>query len=271
MRVSKLKAGLLLFLLTVTLRLEGPAFPQNPKAILIGRCVGQCWYDTLRQEYSFALADTTNWGSIAIRLCSSERSEIAVGKASYNLVIIVDELKKLHKVDVNDAVLLFSRRCRVTRPERVATEFWAIPRGASLPVHEKSIKINELSISIARQQNDKAHMETLLARGEAFPKVTTEPQASSETEAMAQMLRREPDSYGMVVGNYFSRPAAELKRRVLLAKQQLEKHPALRGRFSTHLIPYGINYTDSVEPTEPSFKVIRLSITSGNEPRPKKT
>ena len=271
MSVSKQKAGLLLFLLMVALRSEGTAPPANPKAILIGRCVGQCWYDTLRQEYSFALADATRWGSIAIRLCSSERSEIAVGKSSYNLVVIVDELKQLHKVDVNDAVLLFSRRCRAGKLGRVATEFWAIPQGASLPFHEKSIKINELSISMARQPNDKAHMETLLTRGEAYPKTTTELQSSSETEAMAQMLRRDPDSYGVVIGYYFSRPVAELQQRVLLAKQQLEKDPALKGRFSTHLIPYGVNFTDSVEPTEPHFKVIRLSITSGNEPRPKKT
>jgi hypothetical protein len=260
MGVSKLKAGLLLILLlVVSPRLEGTAFQSERWTKLLGRCVGNCSYHELTEEISFALADVARSGRITIRLCSSERSEIAVAKASTNLTMMVETLKELHKVDVNDVLLLFSRSCGAAKPERKATEFWGIFGGASLPPHEKSIKISELSLGIVRQENGKAYMKTLLSGGEAPENAVTEPQAISKIDVGAQMLSRDPGSYGVVIGFYFKRPTAELKRQVRLAKQELEKDQALRGRFSTHLIPYGFRYSDSVEPTEPSLYIIRLS------------
>jgi hypothetical protein len=259
MGALKLKAGLLLILLlAVSLPLEGMALPPNGKAILIGRCVGNCVADDLTQEFAVEFADAATSGRIAIRLCSSERAEIAIAKASTNLAGMVYNLKRQHNVSLNDVSLLFSRGCRAAGPGRVATEFWAIPRASSLPPHDKSIKISAISISVARQEKDKALMYRLLRNGEGLEETPVGPTATSETDATAQLLRSERGSYAVVIGFYFARPTAELKRRVRRARQQLEKDAALRGRFSTHVIPFGVNYTGSVEPNDPHFYVVTV-------------
>ena len=260
LQFSKLKFSLLLFLfLVISVSLKGSISSANQKAILIGRCVGNCLHDDLTQEFGFSLADAFESGHVAIRLCSSERTEIAIAKASTNLTGIIYDLRKSHNVNLNNSDLLLSRRCTAAKQELVATEFWAIPGTASLPPHEKNLRIANLSISVASRQAEQAYMKPLLVLGDPLPDDVKKHQAPSQTEAMAQMLRSEAGSYGVVIGFYFRGPSAQLRREVRLARQELEKDAGLKGRFSTYLIPYGYRYSDSVEPNEPNLYVVRLS------------
>ncbi|HEX8137839.1 MAG TPA: hypothetical protein VF544_09640 [Pyrinomonadaceae bacterium] len=209
---------------------------ESKTPILLGRCVGNCLYDTLSQEYAFAIADAANHGKIAIRLCSNERFEIAVAKASDNLVALTDVLKKQKHVNTENIALLLSNDCLIGGSGRVATEFWAIAPSAPLPSHESNIRLKNASITVIREGNYR-----------------------SNTKEFIDRLRQQPDSYGVVIGSFFRQPSSTLKIRVRKTRIQLKKYPDLKGRYAIDLIPYGVSYTGYIEPIEPDFLIIHLS------------
>ena len=206
----------------------------------IGRCVGDCLFETLRQEYAFYLADAAHSSRIAVRLCSKERFEIAIAKASGNLSALTDALKRWQHVNPDEIALLLSDDCLPAGAGRVATEFWAVPPAASLPSHERNIRLTDASITITRGKDHRTKVEEFI-----------------------RQLREKPDSYGFVKGSYFSHPSSTLRRRVRDAERRVLRHADLKGRFAVGLVPYGIIYSDYIEPKEPVFIVIQILKRNG--------
>jgi len=209
-------------------------------ALLIGRCVGDCLFDTLSQEYAFYLADAAHSGRIAVRLCSKDRFEIAVAKASGNISALSDVLKRWQHVNPEEIALLLSGDCLPKGAGRVATEFWAVPPAASLPGHERNVRLTDASITIIRGESHRARLEEFI-----------------------RQLREKPDSYGLIKGSYFRHPSSTLRRRVRDARRQVFRNADLKDRFAADLAPYGIIYSDYVEPKEPVFIVIQILKRNG--------
>jgi len=203
---------------------------------LLGRCEGNCLYDTLSQEYAFALADAAQHGRIAIRLCSNEKFEVAIAKASANLIEIADSLKKRGLTDLSDIPLLISDKCPTEGMGRVATEFWVIPSHAAPPTYDKLTSFTSVSITAVGEMS-----------------------YHSKVREFVKHLRQEPGSYGVVVGYFFRRPSLTLRHRVREAGKLVRSNPDLKGRFTAALIPYGVIHTGYVEPKEPRFLVVQIS------------
>jgi hypothetical protein len=212
-----------------------PVAPDEP--ILIGQCVGNCLHDKLVQEYAFYLIDAANYSKLAIRLCSNERFEIAIAKASSNLNIITQELKERSRINPDEIDLLLSKGdCSPEVPGRVTTQFWAIPASAPMPEHYRRIKLGGASTTVIRKEDNRSRL----------------------TEFVKQ-LRKEPDSFGVVIGSFFRQPSRLLKSRVREAERYLKSRTDLKARSAAALVPYGIIYTGHVEPTEPDFLIIRIN------------
>jgi hypothetical protein len=240
MKPSRLKIVLLLmlsmWLVPLCFAQVGLQLPErNKNPILIGRCVSNCLHDDLSQEYAFALANAARYAKIAIRLCSNERFEIAVAKASSNLMSLADELKSEHHVNTDDISLLLSNSCLPKTTGRTATEFWIIPPTASLPNYNINVNLKNVSINVIREGNSR-----------------------SSTEEFIEQLRQKPDSYGVIIGSYFLHPSSIIKRRVQEAVKQTKSYPNLKGRFSIDFVPYGVIYTGYVEPTKPDFLIVQI-------------
>lgn len=207
--------------------------------ILIGRCSGDCLYETMRQEYAFYLADAAHNNRLAIRLCSAERFELAVAKANSNISTLIEELRRWPHVKPGEIVLLLSRGCRPARPGRVTTEFWAVPHAATLPAHERKVTLDDASFEVVGE----------VGQG-----------AAKRAAEFIMQLRQTPDAYGVVLGTFYRRPAPSLKRGVRDAARLLRAEPDLRGRYATAFVPYGFTFSSGFnEPTEPSFIIVRIS------------
>lgn len=211
------------------------------RAILLGRCVGNCLFDTLSQEYAFSLADAANHSRIAVRLCSNERFEIAVALANSNLIAMSEVLKRWKHVNLDEIALLLSDDCLPEVAGRVATEFWAVAPSASLPSHSRNVRLTDISTTIIREGNHR-----------------------SKVEEFIKQLQQKPDSYGFVKGSYFRNPSSTLKRRVGDAEKQVSRNANLKDRFAVGLVPYGIIYSDYVEPKEPVFLIIQILKRAGS-------
>jgi hypothetical protein len=226
---------------------QGPP-PPPPAAraepALIGSCVGNCPPDAVRQEYAFYLAEAARAGRVAVRLCSADRFEVAVAKAHDNLQALAEELKRWPHVRQDEVALLLSPGCRPARAGRVTTEFWEVPRAAPLPAHVRNIPLTAASVEVVRGERPGA-------RAREF----------------ARRLRESPEAYGVVLGQFYSRPAPLLRGRVLDAENLLRGHRGLRGRYAAALVPYGVTFDGQVEPTEPSFLIVRIPSADVGEGR----
>lgn len=209
------------------------------RPILIGRCSGNCLYEKMRQEHAFYFADAARYGRVAIRLCSAERFELAVAKASYNISTLVEELRRWPHVKPGEIALLLARDCMPSKPGRVTTEFWAVPSATTLPAHEREAALADVSLENVGE----------VGQGVAM-----------RAAELIRRLRQTPDTYGVVLGTFYRRPAPSLKRSVRDAARMLRAEPDLRGRYATSFVPYGFTFSNGLdEPTEPSFMIVRIS------------
>lgn len=125
-----------------------------------------------------------------------------------------DVLKRWQHVNPEEIALLLSDDCLPKGTGRVATEFWAVPPAASLPSHERNIRLTDASITIIRGENHRTKVEEFI-----------------------RQLRRKPDSYGFVKGSYFRNPSSTLRRRVRDAERQVLRHADLKtaSQLVSHL------------------------------------
>ncbi len=122
--------------------------------ISVGRCVGQCTGDKLAQEIAYYFSDAIKSGNnVAIRLCSSERFEIAIAKASGNILTVEYALKNFYKSDLDKVTVLLSTDCLQKEiPGQVATDFLILSTN-SLPPHENeyNLALPNLDLGFLRQ------------------------------------------------------------------------------------------------------------------------
>ena len=215
------------------------------KVIIRGRCIGQCTGDKLR-EIASDFASAANYGNqLAIRLCSNERFEIAIAKATGNIFTVFGELKEISKINSDEVTLLLSDDCLQNEvPKQVATDFLILSDGSQPPYIErtnlKNVCVTRIGIVPISREMEKDYPK------EAF-------------NDFVKQLQQKPNAYGVVIGFYNRKPSKILKNKVQKIDDKLRKFPDLKDRYTTDIVSYGYYDSDwNFEPKKPVFYIVEV-------------
>jgi hypothetical protein len=170
---------------------------------------------------------------IAVRICSKEPMPVAVAVASGRPFLLVSNLTN-HGYSQERILFLRSDSCLGNDPAIAVTEFWAIPKGASLPPSTESIKSSQIkaeSLMNERSKNNKSYTIAL--------------------QKLITLLRAKPEASGVVVGYYNKSPSLVLKRKLQKARSFLKNSRLPGKRYFVRSLPWTGN-VDPVDP-EPDF------------------
>jgi hypothetical protein len=183
--------------------------------------------------------------TVAVRLCSKEPLPVAlsISAAAYGYVISI--LEGSYRYTPERLLFLRSKDCLGADELIAATEFWVIPKGATLPSSVESMKSSQVRI-------DSLGMEGLIGNVRTY-KVAL--------QKLLAKLRGNPEAVGVVVGYYYKQPSPVMKRRLGEARRMLERSGLPKDRYSIRLSPWtGEQSVDSSEPEPkyPSVFVVEL-------------
>lgn len=172
-----------------------------------------------------------------VRVCSREPMPLALSIAAMNPFTVARALNQGYNFALERVLFLRSEDCLGSDSAVAATELWAVPKGAAMPVFVDSIKSSQARLETVGTKN-------LLAEGTRNYRLAV--------QRLTTKVRASPEATGVVVGYYFKQPSPELKRRVGEAQKMLKQSGLPRHRYSVRLMPWPGER--SIDPPEPEPK-----------------
>jgi hypothetical protein len=221
----------------------------QPAAKLVHRYEQACGYSCL-QELAISLGGvqaTKPDDTIAVRFCSKESLPIALTTAAAAPEYLISILTGSYGYTPERILFLRSVDCPGTDSKVTATEFWVIPKGASLPPSVESIKSNQ------------AQVETISMEAQPVEDARNFKAALNE---FTEKLRARPRAFGVVLGYYYRRPTTAIKQRLATVRISLKQSGLSQDRYHARLMPWtGERSLDppQPEPAYPSFIVVDVT------------
>ena len=182
---------------------------------------------------------------VAIRLCSKEPLAFALPTASASPFEIASALNNKFAYSQNHIIYLRSKDCVSTRnPTIPVTETWAIPESGPLPSYDEAVTASQVKLSS-------------MGRLTAYPGMRDYQVAIRK---LIKELKANPNSVGIVLGYFFSRPSPILQSRLRDAKASLGRSGLSEDRYlvRSKLWDDESSQTDS-EPVYPSVFVVEIA------------
>jgi hypothetical protein len=179
---------------------------------------------------------------VAVRICSKEPMPLALAVASGRPFLLVSNLVN-HGYSQERIMFLRSDSCLHNDPAIAATEFWAIPKGASLPSSTESIKSSQVKAeSLMNKESEKNNKTYMIALQNLVAVLSTTPEAS-----------------GIVVGYYNKSPSPKLTRKLRKAQSFLKNSKIPSDRYFVRTLPWtGSSDPGDLEPDVPDVIVVRV-------------
>jgi hypothetical protein len=192
-----------------------------------------------------AFADKPQDGdTVAVRICSREPMPVALATASGRPFYLATVLANNYRYPREDIVFLRSESCPQYNPRIAITEYWAVPYNAELPSFVESVRSSQVNAE------------------EYFP-VERDSRGSRFKESLrnlATTLHTKPGTVGVIVGYYFKKPSAALKKRLREARRFMEKSRLPKERYFIRHLPWtGTIDTTDPEPEYPNVIVIEMA------------
>lgn len=243
-RVLALLVGLLLSSGTVASGQTG----LRPAVKLVHRYERSCGY-SCAQELGIDLGGVhanKPGDTVAVRFCSKQSLPLALSTSAAAYGYVTAVLTGTYGYTPERILFLRSEDCLGPDPAVTATEFWAVPQGAALPASVESIRSNQVQL-------EAVGTETLSVEG------TRDYRAA--VQDLIVKLRARPEAVGVVLGNYYRRPNATLRRRLDEVRELLKRSGLPQERYFVRLAPWTGEYTISPpepEPTYPSVSIVEV-------------
>lgn len=179
---------------------------------------------------------------VAVRICSREPMPLALAIASGRPFLLSSNLAN-YGYSQERILFLRSNKCDSFDTKIAITEFWAIPKGASLPSFVEVLSASQVQIK-----------EYTATRRSA--KTTTYAQQVVE---LADDLRSNPNTVGIAIGYYYKRPNGRLKQRLQNVAKSLKALGLPANRVYYRLLPWsGTIDSGDKEPEYPSLFSVSL-------------
>lgn len=205
------------------------------EAKLVHRYESRCGY-SCAQELASDLGGvygTNPNDTVAVRFCSNEPLAVALltSAADYRYVITI--LQGSYGYTPARILFLRSKGCLGSTRVIATTEFWVIPKGATLPPSVESRKSSQVRI-------DSFGMKGLIGNSRTF-KVAL--------QKLPAKLRINQEAIGVVVGYYYNQPSKAMKQRIVAAQKILERSRVPPDRYFVRLTPW--TGEQAVDPPDP--------------------
>jgi hypothetical protein len=238
---------LVLWLTVPCVLLQAQSSPPTPK--LIHRYELGCGYSCAQE----AAADLGGFeatklnGRVAIRFCSKEPMPLALTTAAAAYGYVISILEGSYGFTPDRILFLRSDDCIGSHKAVTATEFWAIPKGASLPTSIESFTSSEVKSESIPGNNSGAI-------GTRNYKMAT--------QQLIKKLRTKEHMVGIVLGYYYDKPSELMKRRLREVLRVLERSGLQQDRYFVLSSPWsGEHSIDPLkpEPVYPSFFIVEVA------------
>jgi hypothetical protein len=250
--LGKKLASAVLMLALPSIVLQGQQSSQ-PTPKLIHRYELGCGYSCAQE----VAADLGGLGAaksddrVAVRFCSKEPMPLALTTAAAAYGYVISILEGSYGFTPDRILFLRSDDCLGPNVAVIATEFWAIPKGASMPAAVESVKSSDVKSQSIPERN----MRAIGTRN-----------YRTATRQLIKRLRTTRQMVGIVVGYYYDEPSQVMRRRLREVRRALEKSGLEQNRYFVRLSPWsGERSIDprKPEPVYPSFFVVE--VTKGEE------
>ena len=179
---------------------------------------------------------------LAVRFCSRKTLAAALATATAPPAYLFSILKGSYGYTDDRIWFLLSPECETKNILLTTTEFWVVPKDAQLPAAVQSVVSTQVQVD---------QLGAPIGDAESYGKLSSD---------LIQRLRANRGAVGVVVGYYYQKPSPLLRRRLREVDNSLRQSGLAKERYSTHLMPWPGEKTDSdPEPTYPSGVVIELN------------
>ena len=182
--------------------------------------------DVLTLTIAVKPADRTK---IAIRLCTKQPILFALATAPADPFRIAELLVGAYRFQPQQVIFVRSEDCLPKDGSRTPVEIWTLVENAALPQHVEAL----LSSQVRR---------SLLGKKPVNRGVRDYREATRE---LIKNLQANPGSRGVVVGYYFKRPSAELKRNLRVVKTLFQRSGLPPERYLIHSMYWNDEYSES--------------------------
>ena len=181
---------------------------------------------------------------VAIRICSKSPMPLALSISAISPFTMLEYLDH-YGFSSERILVLRSEDCVNADPTITATEFWAIPNGATLPPFIESIK------------SCQAKLESI---GKKSP-ITNERTFEAGLRSLAVKLHSSSGAIGIIIAYYYKTPNLMMKRKIRKAREFLKQKGILQEQYFTSLQRWpGNSYKDLSypEPKYPEMEIIEI-------------
>jgi hypothetical protein len=238
------KASVVVFVLMLFCPLLQGQQRSEPVAKLVHRYEYGCGY-SCAQEVAIDLGGMYAAKSddrVAVRFCSKEPLPVALTTAAAAYAYVNSILEGSYGYTAERVLFLRSEDCLGPDPAVTATEFWAVPKGATAPT------------AIETMTSNRVRIETIPGKRS----ITSRHGYREALKHLQERLATDPEATGIVIGSYYKSPNALMERRLSEARQMLSKSGLPQGRYFVRLSPWTGEYSlSSPEPKYPSLFVVK--------------
>lgn len=185
---------------------------------------------------------------MAVRLCSKGSLPMALATAAAPPFYVIDILTGSYNYATDRILLLRSEDCLGADPAKAATEYWYVPKGATLPPYVEQIKSCQVQPGVMGWRGMFKSERSYRAALRQVPK----------------WLGVNPDRIGVVLGYYINRPSPVLERELNETERFLQRSGIPKDKYIVHLMRWTGEYEeDEPEPKFPNISIIEVAKACG--------
>jgi len=220
--------------------------PSRPEAKLVHRYEHGCGYSCAQEVAADVggLYAAKPDDRVVVRFCSKEPMAVALTTAAAAYGYVISTLEGSYHYTPDRVLFLRSEDCGGPDAAVTATEFWAVPKGATLPSLVESMTSNRVRI------------DTLVAKG----RIANRRAYRVALKKFQDTLRTDSTAIGIILGDYYKSPSPLMKQRLREAKAALDRSGLPRERYFLRLAPWTGEYSlGSPEPRYPSLFIVEVA------------
>lgn len=231
-----LLASLLLLSFAVAATAQQSAQPRLFKRYVNGAPYNRVTEDVLTLTIEVAAADRKQ---IAVRICSQQPFLFALATANADPFRMAELLVGAYSFLPEHVTFVRSEDCLGKAPSIV--ELWTLAENASLPQHIEALTSSQVRISLLGKKPVNRGVRDYAAA----------------TQELSKILQANPRARGVVIGYYFHRPSAVLKRSLRVVKTIFQRSGVPPDRYLIHSLHWNDEYSESEgEPPYPRVFLI---------------